>query len=144
MPSLNSTLRDVYRTCHDTGVLPNQLSCNKLSICYECFCRMVLTAGMLSFADYCSEYKWVRRRCGKVWGNGGRKATVLALPASCVPAPPPQQSECLTLAVARAGKGPSPSALRPPIPVVSTETQMAIWSWLVACDTETPAFARRR
>lgn len=57
VPSLNSTLRDVYRTCHETGVLPNQLSCDKLSICYECFCRMVLTAGGLSFADYCSDYK---------------------------------------------------------------------------------------
>jgi hypothetical protein len=37
---LNDTMRTTYKTCYETGVLPNAVSCTTSSICYECFCKV--------------------------------------------------------------------------------------------------------
>jgi hypothetical protein len=56
-PKLNASLQILYKTCHDTGVLPNLLSCGNVTICYECYCRLSLMSGRLNDVVYCGAYK---------------------------------------------------------------------------------------
>mmetsp|Transcript_4883 Transcript_4883/g.14853 ORF Transcript_4883/g.14853 Transcript_4883/m.14853 type:complete len:772 (+) Transcript_4883:494-2809(+) len=58
VPQLDAATRNIYRTCHETGLLPGSgLDCEETSVCYECYCRMVIISMLLSEAAYCSEYK---------------------------------------------------------------------------------------
>ncbi|KAG1659264.1 hypothetical protein FOA52_008193 [Chlamydomonas sp. UWO 241] len=52
VPQLDDTTRAFYLSCHTTG----GSSCGDATICYECYCRMVISAGMLSESFFCKEY----------------------------------------------------------------------------------------
>jgi len=56
VPTLSDAYRNLYKTCHDTSATASGGSCSGAEICYQCYCRMVLNAGMLNEAAYCSEY----------------------------------------------------------------------------------------
>ncbi|KAG1659884.1 hypothetical protein FOA52_002129 [Chlamydomonas sp. UWO 241] len=58
VPTLDADTREIYASCHATGVMPGTgLACETTSICYECYCRMVIMGMMLSEVSYCSEFK---------------------------------------------------------------------------------------